>query len=144
MPQGRRREKMPQGGGGGLVEASVICRKKVLWLRTGAIVVLSASTQSSVQDMPPTRKTPDANTYSLQLKVGKGLANVPIFRRDGWPSLAEWGLCTPIGMSTNKYHGDTEDMLRRQPPAYSVQTSCIDILLPHSPPYSMTASSHPT
>jgi len=30
---------------------------------------------------------------SLQLKAGKRLANVPIFRRDGWPSLAEWALC---------------------------------------------------
>jgi len=30
-----------------------------------------------------------ANTYSLQLKVGKGPANVPIFRRNGWPSLAK-------------------------------------------------------
>jgi len=36
-----------------------------------------------------------ANISSLQLKAGKGLANVPIFRCDGWPSLAEWGLCTP-------------------------------------------------
>jgi len=51
-----------------------------------------------------------ANTYSLQLKAGNGPANVPIFRRDGWPSLAEWGPCTPIG-----YHGDTDEMLRRQP-----------------------------
>jgi len=42
-----------------------------------------------------------ANISSLQLKAGKGPANVPIFRRDGWPSLAEWGLCTPIGMPTN-------------------------------------------
>jgi len=32
-----------------------------------------------------------ANTSSLQLKDGKGLANVPIFRRRGWPGLAEWG-----------------------------------------------------
>ena len=85
-----------------------------------------------------------ANTSSLQLKTGKGLANVSIFRRDGWPSLAEWGPCIPIGMPTNGYHGDTDVMLRRQPPAYSVQTSCTDILLPHSPPYFMTASSHPT
>ena len=36
-----------------------------------------------------------ANTSSL-----KDLANVSIFRRDGWPNPAEWGLCTPIGMPT--------------------------------------------
>jgi len=30
---------------------------------------------------------------------------------------------------------DTEEMLRRQPPAYSVQTSCTDILLPQSRPH---------
>jgi len=53
-----------------------------------------------------------ANTSSLQ----KGLANVSIFRRDGWPNLAEWELYTPIGMPTNGYHGDTDEMLRRQPP----------------------------
>jgi len=55
-----------------------------------------------------------------------------------------WALCTPIGMPTNAYHGDTEEMLRRQPSAYSVQISFTDILPPHSPPYFMTASSHPT
>jgi len=32
-----------------------------------------------------------AITSSLQ-NAGKGLASVPIFRRDGWPNLAEWGL----------------------------------------------------
>ena len=52
--------------------------------------------------------------------------------------------CTAIGMATNGYHRDTKKMLRRQPPAYSVHTSCMDILQPHSPPYFMTASSHPT
>jgi len=81
---------------------------------------------------------------SLQLKAGKGPANVPIFRRDGLLSLAKWALCTPIGMPTSGYHGDTDEMLRRQPPAYSVQTSCTDILLLHSLPYFMIASSHPT
>ena len=36
------------------------------------------------------------------------------------------------------------EMLRRQPPAYSVQASCTDILLvPHSRPHFMTVSSHP-
>jgi len=86
-----------------------------------------------------------ANTSSLQLKAGKDFANVPIFRRDGWPSLpvAESGLCTPIGMSTNGYHGDTDEMLRKQPPADSVQTSCTEILLPHSRPHFMTVFSHP-
>jgi len=84
------------------------------------------------------------NTSSLQLKARKGLANLPIFRRNGWPSLAEWRLCTPIGMPTNGYHGDTDVRMRRQPPAYSVHTSCTDILLPHSPPHFMTVSSHPT
>ena len=78
-----------------------------------------------------------AHTYSLQLKAGKGLANVPIFRRYGWPSLAEGegGACTPIGMPTNGYHGDTDEMLRRQPPACCVQTSCIEMSVmsaPHS------------
>jgi len=29
----------------------------------------------------------------------------------------------------NGYHGDTDEMLRRQPPTYSVQASCTDILL---------------
>ena len=84
-----------------------------------------------------------ANSTTLQLNAGKGLANVSIFRRDGWPNLAEWGLCTPIGMPTNGYHGDTDEMLRRQTPAYSVQASCTDILLPHSRPHFMTVSSHP-
>ena len=84
-----------------------------------------------------------ANTSSLQLKAGKGLANVSIFRRDGWPSLAEWGLSVYPNWDAG-CHGDTDEMLRRQPPAYSVQTSCTDILLPHSPPYVMTVSSHPT
>jgi len=80
-----------------------------------------------------------ANTSSL-----KGLANVSIFRRNGWPNLAEWGLCTPIGMPINGYHGDTDEVLRRQPPAYSVQASCTDILLlPYSRPHFMTVSSHP-
>ena len=74
-----------------------------------------------------------ANSSSLQLKAGKGPANVPMFRRDGWPSLAEWGLCTPIGMPTNGYHGDTDEMLRRQPPAYSVQMVYIH------PPATLTA-----
>jgi len=30
-----------------------------------------------------------ANISSLQLNAGKGLAKVSIFRRDGWPNLAE-------------------------------------------------------
>ena len=38
-----------------------------------------------------------------------------------------------------QYHGDTDEMLRRQPPAYSVQASCTDILLlPHSRPHFTT------
>jgi len=32
-----------------------------------------------------------ASTYSLQSPVGKGPANVPDFRRSGWPGLAVWG-----------------------------------------------------
>ena len=70
-----------------------------------------------------------ANMSILNHSLQKGLANVAIFRRDGWPNLAEWGLCTPIGMPTNGYHGDTDEMLRRQPPAYSVQASFPDSLL---------------
>jgi len=44
------------------------------------------------------------------------------------------GPCTPIGMPTNVYHGGTEEMLRRQPAANSVQTSPT-----HPTTYMMTA-----
>ena len=49
-----------------------------------------------------------------------------------------------LWLPINGYHGDPDEMLRRQPPAYSVQASCTDILLlPHSRPHFMTVSSHP-
>jgi len=72
----------------------------------------------------------------------KGLANVQ-FQARWMAQSGQVGLCTPIGMPTNGYHGDTDEMLRRQPLAYSVQTSCTDILLPHLRPHVMTVSSHP-
>jgi len=32
-----------------------------------------------------------ASAYSVQLSAGKSPANMPFFRRDGWPGLAERG-----------------------------------------------------
>jgi len=85
-----------------------------------------------------------ANTYSLQLTAGKSPADIPIFRCDECRSRAESGPCTTTGMPTdayqmNGYHEDSGVTLRRQPPAYSVQGLCIDILH-HTPlPYVITA-----
>jgi len=74
---------------------------------------------------------PQPQAIGINRKINKRYSITLILKikKLNWPNLAEWGLCTPIGMPTNGHHGDTDEMLRRQPPAYSVQPSCTDILL---------------
>jgi len=87
-----------------------------------------------------------ANTYLLQLKADKGPVNVPIFRRNGWSVLGEWGPNPPIGMPINGYDTiETPELRRADKPLYLVCKHRVLTSPRHTlSPYFVTVSSHPT